>query len=56
MNCPRLVLADGHLGIWSALGQIYPGAEEQRCWNHRILNGLDKVAKELQAQALLSVG
>ncbi len=53
MNCPRLVVGDGHLGIWSALGEIYPEAEEQRCWNHRILNALDKVPKKLRAQALI---
>jgi transposase-like protein len=53
MNCPRVVVGDGHLGIWSALGEIYPEAEEQRCWNHRILNALDKVPKKLQAQALV---
>ena len=35
MNAPRLVIADGHLGIWGAL-YVYPEAEEQRCWNqHR---------------------
>ena len=32
---------------------IYPEAEEQRCWNHRILNVLDKVPKRRQAQARL---
>jgi transposase-like protein len=36
MNCPRLVIADGHLGIWGALSNVYPEAEEQRCWNHRV--------------------
>lgn len=53
MNCPRAVVADGHLGIWSALAEIYPEAEEQRCWNHRIINALDKVPKKLQPQALV---
>lgn len=46
---PRLVIGDGHLGIWAALRNVYPGAEEQRCWNHRILNVLDKLPKRLQA-------
>ena len=36
MGCPRLVIGDGHLGIWGALRNVYPQAEEQRCWNHRI--------------------
>jgi len=26
MNCPRLVIGDGHLGIWGALAQVFPEA------------------------------
>lgn len=33
---PRLTIADAHLGIWGVLAEIYP---EQRCWNHKVLNG-----------------
>lgn len=51
MNCPKLVLGDGHLGIWGALTNVFPDAKEQRCWNHRIVNILDQVPKKLQAQA-----
>ncbi len=50
MNCPRLVIGDGHLGIWGALANVYPEASEQRCWNHRIVNVLDRVPKKKQAQ------
>jgi transposase-like protein len=53
MSCPRLVVGDGNLGIWSALGEVYPQAKEQRCWNHRIVNAVDKVPKKHQAQALV---
>ncbi len=53
MNCPRLVVGDGNLGIWSALGEVYPQAREQRCWNHRIVNAVDKVPKKHQAGALV---
>jgi len=28
---PRLVIGDGHLGIWGALRGLYPQAQEQRC-------------------------
>ena len=31
MGSPKLVIGDGHLGIWGALRNIYPEAEEQRC-------------------------
>lgn len=48
---PRLVIGDGHLGIWGALAAVFPTAAEQRCWNHRILNLLDKLPKRLQAEA-----
>jgi transposase-like protein len=47
---PRLVVGDGHLGIWSALAIVFPQARPQRCWNHRILNLLDKLPKRLQAE------
>ena len=50
MNCPRLVIGDGHLGIWGALAEIYPGADEQRCWNHKLVNVLDKLPKKAQGQ------
>ena len=53
MNCPRLVIADGHLGIWGALCNVYPEAVEQRCWNHRIVNMLSKVPKRWHQSALL---
>jgi transposase-like protein len=46
---PRLVVGEGHLGIWSALRQVYPEADEQRCWNHKIINVCDKLPKRQQA-------
>ena len=51
----RLTIADGHLGIWAALGELHPQGEEQRCWNHKILNVVDKLPKKEQpaAQRLL---
>lgn len=53
MNCPRLVIGDGHLGLWGALTNVFPEAKEQRCWNHRIVNILDKISKKEQPQAKL---
>jgi len=50
---PTLVIGDGHLGIWAGLRNVYPDAQEQRCWNHRIVNALDKVPKTRQAPARL---
>ncbi len=51
LRAPRLVVADGHLGLWAGLREIFPEADEQRCWNHRVLNVLDKLAKKHQSQA-----
>ena len=53
MNLSRLVMADGHLGIWRALCNVFPEAEEQRCWNHRIVNVLAKIPKSHHKSALL---
>jgi putative transposase len=47
----RCTIADGHLGIWAALGEQQPAAAEQRCWNHRITNVLDALPAKHQAEA-----
>ena len=44
---------DGHLGIWGALCNVYPEAEEQRCWNHSIINILAKGAQTRAAPGLI---
>ena len=51
LRAPRLVIGDGHLGIWAGLREVYPEAAEQRCWNHRILNLLDRIGRRDQAAA-----
>lgn len=48
---PCLVIGDGHLGIWAALREVYPQADEQRCWNHRLVNVLDKIPLKHQPAA-----
>lgn len=47
----RLTIADGHLGIWSALGELHADGKEQRCWNHKIRNVLDCFPKRMRAEA-----
>jgi len=51
LAAPKLVIGDGHLGIWGALAAVFPEAQEQRCWNHRIINVLDKLPLKRQAEA-----
>ena len=53
LRAPKLVIGDGHLGIWGALHNVFPGVDEQRCWNHRIVNVLDQVPKRERASATL---
>lgn len=45
-----LFVGDGNLGLWAAVGEIYPEAGEQLCWNHKMLNVLDAVSKKEQVQ------
>lgn len=47
----RLFVGDGHLGLWAAVGEIFPEAGEQLCWNHKMLNVMDAVSRKEQVQA-----
>lgn len=51
MTSPRLAVADGALGFWNALSEVFPESERQQCWVHKIANVLDKLPKRLQARA-----
>jgi putative transposase len=41
-------VADGHLGMRAACGELHPTGEEQQCWNHKITNVLDALPKRVQ--------
>jgi putative transposase len=45
---PELAVADGALGFWKALDEVFPGTRHQRCWFHKSGNVLNKVAKSIQ--------
>ena len=47
MEAPLLACGDGALGLWTALDEVFPATRHQRCWNHRVLNVLDKVPRRL---------
>lgn len=51
LNIPKLLVADGNAGVWAAAVDIWPSIAEQRCWNHKIVNVLDKLPKKVQAEA-----
>jgi putative transposase len=48
---PKLATADGALGFWSALDEVYGKTRHQRCWVHKTANVLDKMPKSIQEQA-----
>jgi transposase-like protein len=48
---PQLATADGALGFWAALRQVYPETREQRCWVHKTANVLNKMPKSVQPRA-----
>jgi transposase-like protein len=50
MAPPLLVMADGGLGAWAALREVFPTTRHQRCWNHRVLNVQDQLPKRLQPE------
>jgi transposase-like protein len=49
-EAPRLAIGDGALGFWAALDEVFPTTRHQRCWNHRVLNVLDKLPKRLHPE------
>jgi putative transposase len=54
-TAPKLVTADGALGFWKALGEIWPTCREQRCWVHKTANVLNKLPKSQQPKAKRSL-
>jgi putative transposase len=42
---PELAVADGALGYWQAVEQVWPQTRGQRCWVHKPANVLNKLPK-----------
>ena len=51
IEAPRLLRADGNAAIWGAVRQVWPEAGEQRCWNHKMRNVLDRLPQREQSEA-----
>jgi putative transposase len=45
---PQIAVGDGALGFWKALDEIFPSTRHQRCWQHKLVNILNKVPKSVQ--------
>ena len=48
---PELAVADGALGFWKAVEEVWPTIRGQRCWVHKTANILNKLPKSLQSKA-----
>ena len=46
----RLFVGDGNLGLSAAVGEVYPQAEQQLCWNHKMQGVIDAVSKKEQTE------
>jgi transposase-like protein len=48
---PELAVADGALGFWRALEEVWPQTRGQRCWVHKTANVLNKLPNSQQPKA-----
>ena len=48
---PELAVADGALGFWQAVEEVWPQTRGQRCWVHKTANVLNKLPKNQQSKA-----
>jgi putative transposase len=48
---PELAVADGALGFWKAVEEVWPTVRGQRCWVHKTANVLNKLPKSQQPKA-----
>lgn len=56
MRDPELVIADGVMGLWRALAEVFPAARPQRCWVHKARNVTHCLPKSAQARWLAITG
>lgn len=50
LRAPKLLMADGNTAIWGAARAVWPQSAEQRCWNHKMRNVLDRLPKREQPE------
>ena len=48
---PDLAIADGALGFWKAIEEVWPRTRSQRCWVHKTANVLNKLPKSQHSKA-----
>lgn len=52
LQAPRVLVADGGLGLWAAVAELGWPCLEQRCWKHKTQNVLDVLPYSEQKTAL----
>jgi transposase-like protein len=55
MRAPVVMVGDGALGMWSALGEVFPETRQQRCWVHKVANVLSALPKSAHPSARRAV-
>lgn len=48
---PEIAVADGALGFWQAVEEVWPKTRGQRCWVHKTANVLNKLPKSQHPKA-----
>jgi putative transposase len=51
MRAPVVAVGDGALGLWAALGDVFPATRHQRDWVHKVANVLGCLPAAVQAGA-----
>jgi putative transposase len=51
MRAPMVAVGDGALGLWAALGEVFPATRHQRDWVHKVGNVLGCLPKAVHAGA-----
>ena len=51
MRAPVVAVGDGALGLWAALGEVFPATRHQRDWVHKVANVLGCLPTSVQAGA-----
>lgn len=50
---PKLFIGDGALGLWGAINEVYPQADQGRCWVHKMRNVTNYFPRRLQPEIRL---
>jgi transposase-like protein len=50
---PKLFIGDGALGLWAAIREVYPKADWQRCWCHKMRNVISCYPKRLRGEVAI---